>query len=178
MALLEVLVLEMDKNTQSLMFSSSSSEWATPQQFFDRIDEKFEFTLDCCATPRSAKCEKYFTKVDNALTKDWSGHTVWMNPPYGREIKDWIRKAYNESKKPNTKVVCLIPARTDTLYWHNYCMNADEVYFIKGRLKFDAEGCTNAAPLPSALVVFSGGGSFQKFGVNVGTLSKNGLEIL
>ena len=167
----------MDKNTQNLMFSSSSSEWATPQEFFDKIDKKFKFTLDCCATPVSAKCDNYFTKDDEALTKDWAGHTVWMNPPYGREIKDWIRKAYNESRKDNTAVVCLLPSRTDTSYWHDYCMNADEIYFIRGRLHFGLGDNNNAAPFPSAVVVFTGGGSLQSFGVNVGTLNKNGLEI-
>ena len=83
---------------------------------------------------------------------DWDGQTVFMNPPYGREIKDWLRKAYSESLKPGTRVVCLIPARTDTKYWHEYCMKAKEIHFVKGRLKFG--GSANSAPFPSAVVVF------------------------
>ena len=143
----------MDKDTQGLMFSSKSNEWATPQDFYNKLNAEFGFTLDPCATPTTAKCASYYTSDDDGLSKDWSGHTVFMNPPYGRDIKHWLKKAYDEGQKPNTTVVCLIPARTDTKYWHEYVMKAQAIYFVKGRLKFgDSE---NAAPFPSAVVIFT-----------------------
>jgi len=132
-----------------LMFSSKTDMWATPQDFFDKLNEQYNFTLDVCATPENAKCNKFYTKDDDGLAQDWKG-VCWMNPPYGRGIKHWIKKAYDESRK-GAVVVCLIPSRTDTIYWHEYVMKG-EITFIKGRLKFgDAK---NAAPFPSAVVVF------------------------
>jgi phage N-6-adenine-methyltransferase len=128
-------------------FSSKTDLWATPQDFFDT--QKHNFTLDACASIENAKCSVFFTKEQDALTQTWRG-VVWMNPPYGREIKAWVKKAY-ESSKEGAKVVCLLPARTDTSWWHEYVMKG-EVEFIRGRLKFgDAK---NSAPFPSALVVF------------------------
>jgi site-specific DNA-methyltransferase (adenine-specific) len=141
------------KEKGAVGFSSSSNDWETPQAFFEGLNEKFSFTLDPCATKESAKCAKFFTKEDDGLSKSWEGHTVFMNPPYGRDIKKWIRKAYLESLNPGTTVVCLVPSRTDTKYWHEYCMKAREIYFVKGRLKFG--NSKNAAPFPSAVVVFS-----------------------
>ena len=135
------------------LFSSATNEWYTPQDFFNKLDKTYNFTLDPCCTHESAKCKTYYTQEDNGLSKSWEGHTVFMNPPYGREIKDWIKKAYNEGQKFNTTVVCLIPARTDTKYWHDYCMKANQIKFVRGRLKFgDGAG---SAPFPSAVVVFS-----------------------
>jgi site-specific DNA-methyltransferase (adenine-specific) len=145
----------MNKKTQKVMFSSKNTDWATPQNFYKQLKIRFNFDLDPCATPQTAKCKKYFTEAEDGLSQDWGGHTVFMNPPYGREIKHWIKKAYDESRKPNTTVVCLIPSRTDTKYWHKYCMEAHEVYFIKGRLKFG--GGAGSAPFPSAVVVFKAG---------------------
>ena len=143
----------MDTQTQKVMFSSKTGIWSTPQSFYRRLDMEFNFTLDPCASDSNAKCAKYYTKIDNGLDQDWEGETVFMNPPYGRDIKNWIKKAHEESKKPNTTVVCLIPSRTDTKYWHDHVMKAKEIRFVKGRLKFgDAQ---NAAPFPSAVVVFS-----------------------
>lgn len=134
-------------------FSSKDDTWGTPQSFYRRLDMEFNFTLDPCADAGNAKCAKYFTEADDGLAQDWEGETVFMNPPYGRDIKKWIKKAHEESRKPNTIVVCLIPSRTDTRYWHDHVMRAKEIRFVKGRLKFgDAE---NAAPFPSAVVVFS-----------------------
>lgn len=142
----------MNKKTQETIFSSKSAEWETPQHLFDKLNTQYEFTLDPCCTKKTAKCKKYFTKRDNGLRKSWEGHTVFVNPPYGREVPKWVKKSYEESLKGDTTVVMLIPSRTDTRYWHDYCMKADELYFIKGRLKFgDAK---NAAPFPSAVVVF------------------------
>ena len=142
----------MDKTTMRTMFSSKSNEWETPQDFYNSLNLKHGFTLDPCATAESAKCSKYYTIEDDGLKQSWGGEVVFMNPPYGREIKSWIKKAYEESRKENTKVVCLIPARTDTKYWHEYCMKAHEVSFVKGRLKFGES--KNSAPFPSAVVVF------------------------
>jgi len=146
----------MDKNTQGIMFSSKSNDWATPQDFYNQLDAEFEFTLDPCASESSTKCSSFYTADDDGLSKNWEGHTVFMNPPYGRKIGNWIQKAYEEGEKGNTRVVALIPARTDTKYWHNYCMKATEIRFVKGRLKFGQGDTKNSAPFPSAVVVFSG----------------------
>lgn len=137
---------------KEVMWSSKTEEWSTPQHIFDQLDEQFHFTLDVCATPENAKCDKYFTKEDDGLQQSWTGHTCWMNPPYGREIKKWIRKAWLSSQKENTKVVCLLPSRTDTKWFHNYCAKG-EIWFLKGRLKFG--GAKNSAPFPSMIVIFS-----------------------
>jgi|TARA_Y100000310_G_scaffold334537_1_gene414556 site-specific DNA-methyltransferase (adenine-specific) len=143
----------MDKNTQQVMFSSKSKEWGTPQHFFDKLNKRFgPFTLDPCANSSNYKVVKHFTADENGLEQDWGGHVVFMNPPYGRGIKEWIKKAYEESRKEDTTVVMLIPARTDTRYWHDYVMKANDLYFVKGRLKFG--NGENSAPFPSAVVVF------------------------
>ena len=143
----------MNKAVQKTMFSSSSGEWATPQDFFEKLNWRFgPFDLDPCATPYNTKCANFYTEVEDGLTKDWGGHIVFVNPPYGRGIEQWIIKGYLESQKQETRVVMLIPARTDTKYWHDYVMKAKEIHFIKGRLTFgDAK---NAAPFPSAVIVF------------------------
>ena len=134
----------------SVHFSSKTDLWATPQDFFDSLNAEFGFTLDVCALPENAKCERYFSPADNGLEQDWKG-ICWMNPPYGREIGHWIRKAY-ESSLNGTTVVCLVPARTDTRWWHTWVKDVAEVRFIRGRLKFG--GSKNSAPFPSALVIF------------------------
>lgn len=132
-------------------FSSKTNEWSTPQDFFDELDKEFMFDLDVCATKENAKCTRWFEKKDDALSKSWDGLRVWMNPPYGREIGKWVRKA---SEARGGIVVCLIPARTDTKYFHEYVYNKPdvEVRFIKGRLKFG--GSKNSAPFPSMLVIY------------------------
>lgn len=143
----------MDKNTREVMFSSKSNEWATPQSFFDKLGKIYgPFTLDAAASRDNYKVSNYFSKEDDALSKDWSGNAVFLNPPYGRALKDWVKKAYEEGQKKDTTVVMLIPARTDTKYWHDYVMKADEIRFVRGRLKFGDE--KNSAPFPSAVVVF------------------------
>lgn len=136
-------------NTE-LMFSSKTDLWATPQDFFDKLNEEFHFTLDACALPSNAKCEKYYTPFDNGLSKDWDG-VVWCNPPYGKEIGNWVRKAYIENKR-GTEVVMLLPARTDTKWFHNYIYGKTEIRFIQGRLKFGDS--KNSAPFPSMIVIF------------------------
>jgi site-specific DNA-methyltransferase (adenine-specific) len=133
----------------SVHFSSASDNWSTPQDFFDELNAEFNFTLDVCADSVNAKCQRYFTKDMDGLTQDWTG-VVWCNPPYGRTIAKWIEKGYKSSLLGNT-VVMLIPARTDTAYWHDFVMKG-EVRFIRGRLKFG--GHKNSAPFPSAVVVF------------------------
>jgi phage N-6-adenine-methyltransferase len=135
------------------MFSSDSSEWGTPQTFYDKLDQEFKFTLDPCSSAENHKCKTYFTKEDDGLNQDWGGHTVFMNPPYGKAIKQWLKKAYEESQKENTIVVALIPSRTDTKYFQEYCMKAERIIFVKGRLKFG--GSKNSAPFPSCVVIFS-----------------------
>lgn len=132
------------------MFSSETDLWATPQDFFNKCNEEFNFTLDVCATEENAKCDKYFTKQIDGLSQKWEG-VCWMNPPYWREIKAWMKKAY-ESSLEGAVVVCLVPARTDTAWWHDYAMKAEEIRFISGRLKFG--NAKNSAPFPSALVIF------------------------
>lgn len=139
-------------NTE-IMFSSKTDLWETPQSFYDELDKEFQFTLDPCATPENAKCEMFFTKEMNGLTQNWGGNRVFCNPPYGKEIGKWVKKAYEESKKNDTTVVMLIPARTDTAYFHDYIYHkAKEIRFVKGRLKFGQS--KNAAPFPSMVVVF------------------------
>lgn len=133
----------------ALHFSSDTDEWPTPRAFFDALHAEFGFELDVCATPENAKCPRYFTRGDDGLARDWRGR-CWMNPPYGRGIGAWVRKAY-EASLSGALVVCLVPARTDTAWWHDYCAKG-EVRFVRGRLKFgDAK---HSAPFPSAVVIF------------------------
>ena len=133
-------------------FSSKTDNWATPQDFFDKLNEEFRFTLDPCADNDNHKCDFYFTREQDGLSQDWGGNVVFCNPPYGKEISDWVRYSYEQSKKPNTTVVMLIPARTDTRYFHDYIYGKAEIRFIRGRLKFG--DATSAAPFPSMVVVY------------------------
>nr|DAG85435.1 MAG TPA: DNA N-6-adenine-methyltransferase [Caudoviricetes sp.] len=133
--------------------SSKTCEWATPKQFFEELNNEFGFTLEPCSTHENAKCEKHYTKLEDGLKQDWGGHTVFCNPPYGRkETGLWVKKCYEESKKPNTKVVMLIPSRTDTKWFHEYIYQKAEIRFIKGRLKFN-DG-KESDPFPSMVVIF------------------------
>ena len=137
---------------KELMFSSKTDMWSTPQKFYDKLNDEFNFTLDPCATEDNAKCDNFFTVDDDGLKQDWSGNIVFCNPPYGRAIKDWVKKSYEESLKNNTTVVMLIPSRTDTIYFHDFIYGKAEIRFIKGRLKFgDAK---NSAPFPSIVVIY------------------------
>ena len=135
----------------NILFSSVTDVWATPQAFFDKLNELHGFTLDVCANSENAKCEQFFTEEIDGLAQDWTG-IVWMNPPYGRQIGLWMRKAYESSQK-GTTVVCLVPARTDTAWWHDYAKKG-QIDFIRGRLKFG--NAKNSAPFPSAVIVFQG----------------------
>ena len=135
------------------MFSSKTDQWATPQDFFDKLDAEFHFTLDPCADEFNRKCEKFFTKEQDGLAKDWTGERVFCNPPYGREIQHWVRKCFKEVMEGGCPLaVMLIPSRTDTKWFHDYVYGKSEVRFIKGRLKFG--GAKYNAPFPSMVVVF------------------------
>mgnify|MGYP000845509243 FL=1 len=129
--------------------SSKTIVWETPRWLFDALDKEFGFTLDVCATADNAKCDRFFTEADNGLLKDWGTEVCWMNPPYGREIGEWMAKANNAANMGAT-VVVLIPARTDTEWWHKYAMK-HEIRFLRGRLKFGE--ATEFAPFPSAIIV-------------------------
>ena len=134
---------------KELMFSSAKCEWETPQDLFDKLNQEFKFTLDVCALPENAKCDQFYTPEDDGLLQPWNG-VCWMNPPYGRTIRHWVEKAYTSSLMGAT-VVCLLPARTDTRWFHDFCTKG-EIRFIKGRLKFG--GHKNNAPFPSMIVIF------------------------
>ena len=138
--------------TEGLM-SSNTDQWATPKELFDELNDEFEFTLDACASAWNFKHENYFDESQNGLKQEWTG-TVWMNPPYGREIGTWMRKAY-ESALNGATVVCLVPARTDTKWFHEYAFKG-EVRFLKGRVKFVSHDSNESkpAPFPSAIVIF------------------------
>ncbi len=133
----------------SVHFSSKSDNWETPQNLFDELNSIFNFTTDVCASADNKKCQHYYDVEMNGLKQDWVG-TCWMNPPYGREIIKWMKKAY-ESSLNGTTVVCLVPARTDTKWWHEYAIKGN-ITFIRGRLKFG--GHKNSAPFPSAIIIF------------------------
>lgn len=136
--------------TKGLM-SSDTNDWETPQKLYDYYHDRFCFDLDVCASTKNTKHSvNYFTIKDNGLKQDWY-KINWMNPPYGRQIGLWVKKAYDESLKGKV-TVCLLPARTDTKWWHDYVLKADHIHFIKGRLKFS--GQKNSAPFPSCIVIF------------------------
>ena len=133
------------------LFTSKTPEWETPQKLFDDLDKEFGFTLDVCATKNNTKCPIYFDKKKNGLKQSWKGMGCWMNPPYGREIGEWIKKASKEAIG-STFVVALLPARTDTKWFHDYIYGKAEIRFLKGRVKFSGKG---PAPFPSMIVIFN-----------------------
>jgi phage N-6-adenine-methyltransferase len=139
------------ENKMSVHFSSSSNEWATPQWFFDSLNSEFNFSLDPCATKENAKCETFYTQEDDGLLKSWDNQSVFVNPPYGRSLSQWVKKAHEAR---GGVVVMLIPAKTDTRYFHEYIYQKSnvEIRFLKGRLKFGDS--KNSAPFPSLIVVF------------------------
>lgn len=142
--------------TDNVHFSSETDDWSTPQDFYDKLNAKFAFTLDPCSSDSNHKTEKYFTTDDDGLSKSWDGERVFMNPPYGRQIGAWMKKA----SETDGLVVCLVPARVDTKWWHDYVVGGlGDVHFIKGRLKFGGSG--NSAPFPSAIVIYWKTGVFN-----------------
>ncbi len=140
------------KHTMDVMTSSKDMTWATPQKWFDYLNLEFKFTLDPCCVPGTAKCKKFYTPEDNGLSKSWEDERVFMNPPYGREIPKWMKKAHDEALSNGALVVCLIPARVDTEWWHRYAVKAADIRYPKGRIKF--AGADSAAPFPVAIVIF------------------------
>ena len=132
------------------MFTSKTDAWETPQEFFDILNAEFHFTLDACALPENAKCAQYYTPEQDGLSQSWTG-TVWCNPPYGREISRWVEKAA-KSAEQGAMVVMLLPARTDTRWFHRYIYGKAEIRFVPGRLKFG--GSKNSAPFPSMVAIF------------------------
>lgn len=150
-----------------VVFSSVRQDWATPRGFFDALDAEFGFTLDACATTENTKVPIFFSVEDDALTKRWHD-VVWCNPPYGYRIGKWVKKGFDEAQLGAT-VVMLIPAKTETAYWHDYVMRASEIRLIRGRLRFS--GFSVNAPFPSAVVVFRQGVHIPTFS----TIQRNGL---
>jgi len=136
---------------RKVMFSSVRSDHRTPREFFDQLNAEFHFTLDVCADSTNAKVRKFLSEWDDGLRKPWTNEICWMNPPYGREIVKWVRKAWHESAVNNATVVCLVPARTDTKWFWDYCVRG-EIRFIQGRLRFEGE--SSSAPFPSMVVIF------------------------
>ena len=132
------------------LFTSTTDLWETPQEFFDELDAEFHFDVDVCALPENAKCGKYYSPNDDGLTQPWKG-MCWCNPPYGRQIGSWIAKAAQSAEEGAT-VVMLLPARTDTRWFHQYIYGKAEIRFVSGRLKFG--GSKNGAPFPSMVVIF------------------------
>ena len=125
---------------------------STPKEFFDRLSSVFNFTLDVCALPENAKCRDYYTPDDDGLSNPWRGG-VWGNPPYGREISAWVKKGYEESRKDyNDFVLMLLPARTDTKWWWDWVQGKAQLFFVKGRIRFN--GGSAGAPFPSVLALY------------------------
>ena len=138
------------RKRRSVHFSSATCDWATPPDLFEELNREFEFTLDPCSSSTNAKCASYFTVEDDGLKQRWAGR-VFMNPPYGRQISSWMAKAWESTHAGAELVVCLVPARTDTAWWHDYAARG-EIRFLKGRLRFG--DAATSAPFPSAVVVF------------------------
>lgn len=134
------------------LYSSEKMDWPTPDYLYRALDAEFNFTLDPCASKHNAKCESYFTESDNGLEQKWSGR-AFMNPPYGRSISQWVAKARSEVEGGNAElVVCLVPVRSDSKWFHENCMRADEIRLMDQRIEF--AGATNKAPFPTCLVIF------------------------
>lgn len=140
-----------------VLLSSKNMNWCTPRDFFDRLNQEFHFTLDAAATDRTALCSDYFTPETDALAHSWAtSGAVWCNPPYGREIGKWVKKAFQEAQAGGV-IVLLIPARTDTSYFHEYIYHHAEIRFLRGRLRFTDENgvASDCAPFPSMLVIYN-----------------------
>ena len=134
-------------------FDSIKNDWETPSSLFDEINKEFGFTIDVAASPGNAKVATYITEDQDAMKVSWGGEVCWLNPPYGKgyKLSAWVKKAYEESLNGAT-VVMLIPARTNTEWFHSYCLKYGEVRFIKGRPKFG--GATHGLPQPLCFVIF------------------------
>ena len=144
-----------------VLFSSNKEDWETPQDLFNELNKEFNFTVDVASSEENHKCSKFYTEKENGLIQNWDNEIVWCNPPYGRKIGDWVKKA----SESNATVIMLLPARTDTKWFHEYIYNKAEIRFIKGRLKFG--NSVNSAPFPSMIVIFRGSGLNGKNVFNV-----------
>ena len=133
------------------LFSSRSEEWETPPHVFRPLHSEFNFQVDVCATSENAKCKVFFDKSVSGLDREWSPFRCWMNPPYGSKISNWVKKAFQESQR-GALVVSLLPARTDTQWWHSWVMKAAEIRFVAGRIAFG--GGKQSAPFPSCIAIF------------------------
>lgn len=142
------------------LYSKDKQTWETPDDLFEKLNKEFCFRIDLCANKNNKKCETYYSEENNALLQNWFGN-CWMNPPYGKGIDKWIKKAYESSLINNAVIVCLLPVRSDTKWWHDYCMKG-EIRFLNKRLKFKNSG--NMATFPSAIVIF---GKNAKIGINI-----------
>lgn len=165
----------MKKHDMSVLFSSKDDEHGTPDVLFNKLCHVVwfgPFTLDPASTEENSKCKKFHTLADDGLSKSWAGENVFVNPPYTkRQVALWVKKAYEEaSNNPYTSVTLLLPSRTDTKWFHDYCMKATTILFIKGRIKF--VGNTNSAPFPSMVVHFRHG-SIDKGFPKVEALTQN-----
>lgn len=140
------------------LYSSAKDDWETPQDLFRALDAEFHFTLDAAANERNAKCAKYFTPEMDGLLQLWkTGGAVWCNPPYGKDIWKWCKKAFEEAQNGQT-VVMLIHARTDTKWFHDWVYGKAEIRFLRGRLKFRKDGnVIHNAPFPSLIAIYRGG---------------------
>lgn len=139
------------------LFTSNKEDWETPGIFFNNLNEKYHFNWDLAASDDNAKCNNYLTRDDNSLEQNWGGldGNLFLNPPYGRELKLWVKKAAETHLKNGQYLVLLIPARTDTSYWHDFIFGKAQINFLRGRLKFELNGeSKDAAPFPSALVIY------------------------
>ena len=132
--------------------SSESTAWETPAIWYKYLHLEFGFTLDPCCQRETAKCDLFFTPNEDGLSQSWADQRVFMNPPYGRELPKWMKKAYVEARDNGALVVCFIPARVDTEWWHAFAAKASEIRFPKGRVKF--VGAESSAPFPVAIVIF------------------------
>ena len=133
-----------------MQFRHKSDEWETPPEMFAELDKEFHFATDVAALPDNAKCDHFYTPGEDGLAQTWQG-ICWMNPPYGLALRQWVKKA-KESAEAGATVVCLLPVRSDTQWWHDYVLPVAEVRYIRGRMKFN--GIENSAPFPSAIVIF------------------------
>ena len=137
-------------------FDSERQDWPTPQDMFEALDKVYEFNFDLAAGKENSKCKHFYSQEQDALIQEWTASSCWLNPPYGgtgsNKLAAWIKKAHESSEKYGNRIVVLIPARTNTSWWHKHCMKAKEILFVEGRPKFgDAK---HGLPQPLAIIIF------------------------
>jgi len=151
------------QHNASIHYASEKEEWGTPDWLYDILNKTFKFTLDAAASTSDAKCKEFFDKETNGLKQCWSGHRVWVNPPYGKGPPLWCEKAYRESRENGVLVVLLLASRSSTSWWHDYVIApGNQVIPIRGRIIFS--GASNCAPFSSVIVIMPPWG---KEGINV-----------